>query len=161
MKDLLNTIAFELDKCLINSGFKRTFNYEWCRPERWKQSIVDIDIRRAIDVTFLVSLRVVIPTEGLVGTKEWPYQYLAQENVPRILGKESQYTKCPKLRFFQPQFVKSVVKDVEASLTWFQTFSTPEQCLLQLSQMFSPDSDAYKDAYRYLTRIQQESRNQK
>lgn len=144
----------QASELLGKHGFESHARHEWHRQCGWKSDIVVLEIReQRLRPSILCSFRIVIPSTGLVGTMDWPFQYLAQENVQRIIGVEPTYQKFPNFRVFQHTFTHRLVSEIERALPWFDRYGTPEKCLAEIGNLFNMDSDAFKDAQRYFLKV--------
>jgi hypothetical protein len=148
--DPLQRLQEQITNTLKPFGFEFESDWDWSRDVRWKMDIIHVELRKALRKEFLICLRVRIPSLHKEGTEDWPFQYLAHDNSARIMGRQPTYTRLPAFWGFAPRFLRSLSRELEGGVAWFEKFSTPKKCLRELDSLVAPGSLAHGNAGAYL-----------
>ena len=138
---------------LIPHGFDRISESAWWLDKKWKADMVDITLRKA-QPAFLISVRVAIPhlapevPKPALSTEDC--LYLAQDNLPQIVGKTNVFKRVPRVPLLRNRVIRRVIQDLQKGFRWLEQFETPQSCLRNLGTYWDPASEGYQRIAIYL-----------
>lgn len=148
----LDALRSAVDLELGPISFGRTDEWNWRRKAPWRIDEIDLVVKGGTSKHILPSFRVLLPRTRPSEFGD-DYHHIAQVNVARLLRPSSGPDfdiSVPASGFGKERFVRSVVLDIKAALSWFEQFATPEVAKASLGKFLKPGCPAYLDAEQYL-----------
>ena len=149
-QNALAALTDQLNHLLGHHGFQRVSKREWERNREWIIDGVYLSVRQAPTWDFDAHLITYLPYTPPDNEWKEPRLIHAQANGATFVGHDDAFIKLPKFSLQISGFVKRTVQEIEHSLTWFDQFDTPSQCLADVDRIHKPGCLAHKWATEYL-----------
>jgi hypothetical protein len=154
-QNALAALTDQLNHVLGRHGFTRKEKREWERNRRWIVDGVYLSVKPA--PSWLVDPHVITYLPYRPPGSEESCLIFDSRNVERVLGASDVHLKLPKHSLGISRFVRKALKRIEQSLTWFDQFASPAECLALADRIYKPGCPAHKNAVEYLTSLTHES----
>ena len=125
----------------------------WVRDKTWK--IEDVRMIYPKQDPYFIWLVLDVYLKYDDGTE----MLLCGETVNNYVGKNNVWYQFPSflLRFRQTGFINEIINDLGNSLSWYNRFETPEDCVAEIEAErtnIAKDGRKYKEAINFLEKIQ-------
>ena len=151
----LSALTDQLNHMLGHHGFRRREKREWERDRRWIIHGVYLSVRQAPAWDFDAHLITYLPYRPPESDESC--LIFAQTNGARFLGHDDAFIKLPRYSFRITRFVRRTLGEIEQSLSWFDQFATPSQCLAAVDRIHKPGCMAHKWVTEYLSSVAHEA----
>jgi hypothetical protein len=154
-QEALDALVVAVGGVLRPIGFEQASTWDWRRNLTWRIDEVDLVVKGGTSKHLLPSFRVLLPRTEMSQSGD-KHQHIAQVNVARLLrphaGPEFDEV-VPSLSLGRGKFVRTVISDINAALSWFEQFATPEECMANLGKFLKFGCPAYVDAEKFLSSL--------
>lgn len=109
------------------AGFRTVAAGWWVRSNGWKLDSLRI-ANKGAGIAFVVTYEVLLPPSHDC-RNDVDFNNVAYGSPDSALERDPKVKRVPLLRSSRRRFAESCIRDISATLNWFDAFSTPEQCL--------------------------------
>lgn len=156
-QNALSVLTDQLNHTLSHQGFHRVKKREWERDRRWITEGVYLSIRQAPTWDFDAHLITYFPYRPPDQESDETRFIFANANCARVVGYDDAFIKLPRYSFFIARFVRRTLREIKQSLSWFDHFATPAQCLEAGDRMYKPGCPDHRWATQYLRSVSHET----